>query len=395
MPGRAVSRSGAIAVAVAAVLGLALLYYLRTLVLPFMLALFLAYLVSPLVDQLERAGVGRAAASGIVLASLLAGVVAGGVLLLPALGREVGRVVAQVPSGTSPVGWLTGWTTGMMPGPWRGLAGQLNAGMERWMREFTSRVVASGGELASMAYALLFVPFIAYYFLLDRGRLGLGVLRRLPPPWRPHVAVLGAEIGTTLAGFVRGQVLVSALVGVATALAMAALRVPFPLLVGVLAGLLDVIPYFGPVIAAVPAVVAGFSVSSWTPVFVVLTFFAIHQLESVFLVPRVMGSLTGLHPLAVLAAILAGEQVLGLTGMLLAVPAAACLRILVDHWTLRRGTGGEPGAVAGADGTRQAGKASSGRVDKLGSHGYDGEDSVQGRGRGDTPAAVRETRCDD
>jgi len=381
---RVIPRWGAVAALL--LLGLALLFYLRALLMPFLLALLISYLVQPLVDQLHRGGLDRSIAAAVVLLALLTGAVLAGMLVLPAVGREFGRVVQQVPLHGTPAGLLTGLTERVLPGGWWGLAGLVNAEMQRWSKELVHRAVDAGSNLLTIAYTLLFAPFIAYYLLLDGDRLRAGVLRRLTPGWRVHVAVLSREIGSMLAGFVRGQLVVSVVVGGVTAVAMSLLHIPYPLLIGILAGLLDVIPYFGPLIAAIPAVAAGFSVSALTPLWVVLTFLVIHQLESVWLVPRVMGNLTGLHPLAVLGAILVGERVLGLTGMLLAVPATAIGRILLDYWLLPPAQEampvGQPGLPFGGQSGGQPGGQPGeppGRVDKLDCLGYDGEDSDRDR----------------
>ncbi|MBE3577084.1 MAG: AI-2E family transporter [Limnochordales bacterium] len=371
------------AVAALYLLGLALLFYLRALLLPFLVALLLSYLVQPLVEQLQKGGLKRSVAAAVVLLALMAGAVLAGILVIPAAGRELGRAVQQVPLTGTPAGLLMGWTDRVLPGRWWGLTGMLHAEIQRWSREMVHRAVDASGNLVSVAYTLLLAPFIAYYFLLDAERLREGVLRRLPPGWRGQVRMLSQEVGRMLAGFVRGQLVVSVVVGAVTAAAMYLLRIPYPLVIGLLAGLLDVIPYFGPVLAAIPAVVTGFLVSTWTPVWVVLAFLIIHQLESILLVPRVMGNLTGLHPLAVLGAILVGERVLGLTGMLLAVPVTAIGRILLDHLVappvqtaastrqlpLPLVLEGQPGGPADPPA----------RVDKLDRLGYDGEDSDSDR----------------
>ncbi len=114
-----------------------------------------------------------------------------------------------------------------------------------------------------------------------------------------------------------------------TTAAMALLGVEFALMLGIFAGLAEIIPYFGPIIGAVPAVGLAILKSKWLAVKVAIAFLVIHQLEGNIISPKILGDKVGLHPLVVIFSLLAGGELYGLPGMLLAVPAAAILRVIV------------------------------------------------------------------
>jgi predicted PurR-regulated permease PerM len=132
-----------------------------------------------------------------------------------------------------------------------------------------------------------------------------------------------------LGSFIRGYFLVAAIVGGLTAIAMALLGLEFALMLGIFAGLAELIPYFGPVIGAVPAIGLAVLQSKWLAAKVALAFFVIHQLEGNIISPKILGDKVGLHPLMVIFSLMAGGELYGLAGMLLAVPVAAVLRVVV------------------------------------------------------------------
>jgi len=131
--------------------------------------------------------------------------------------------------------------------------------------------------------------------------------------------------------FIRGHLLVASMVGVLTSLGLALVGVKFYLLLGIIAGIADLIPYFGPIIGAIPAVGLALLNSSQQALYVLLVMVVVQQVENNLLSPKILGDSVGLHPVVVIFVLLAGGHLFGILGMLLAVPLTAILRILVNY----------------------------------------------------------------
>jgi predicted PurR-regulated permease PerM len=185
-------------------------------------------------------------------------------------------------------------------------------------------------------FSLLLAPILSFYLLKDLDKLRAGMRRILPKRERLGALDLLAEIDAAISGFIRGQLIVAALVGLMVIVALALLKVRFAVILGIFAGITDVIPYFGPLIGAIPAVAVAAVTSPIDSLKVLAAILTIQQIESQVLSPRIIGSHVGLHPLAVVFALLTGFELFGLVGMIAAVPIAAVVRVLISRWLLTR-----------------------------------------------------------
>jgi predicted PurR-regulated permease PerM len=179
----------------------------------------------------------------------------------------------------------------------------------------------------SRALYLVLAPFLAYYLLRDAEVVSRAVLSLIPLHFRDEALGLLSRLNRVGIGFIRGQIIVSAIVGLMVTIGLAVLGIKYAVLIGVVAGIFDVVPYFGPLIGGVPAVILGLLRSPSTAVWAAVWIFVVHQIEGVFLQPRIMGEHVGLHPLAIVFAILAGGDLFGIWGMLVAVPVAAVVKV--------------------------------------------------------------------
>lgn len=311
------------------------LYLVRRALPPFLGALALVYLLNPAVTWLEKRGLGRTAAIVAVYAGGAA--VATGLLVvyLPRLLTEMGMAAAQLPAYAERVSRWASDLQERLAAPWMPAALRValddmlqgaQGAMVSDARETARSVVNSAPVLAS----LLLSPFLAFFLLRDLEAIKAWLYCLVP--W--HLGEKGwqvvAEVDRAVGGFFRGQVTVAALVGLLVAAAMFLLGMPFPLLLGLVAGVTELIPYFGPVLGGIPAVLLALTRGPLMAVKVALALGIIQQLEAGFLSPRIVGQRTGLHPAVVAGAVLAGGYLGGLTGMILAVPVAGALRPLVS-----------------------------------------------------------------
>jgi predicted PurR-regulated permease PerM len=204
--------------------------------------------------------------------------------------------------------------------------------------EYTSRAIEflEGAALSifELLFSIVLVVVVSIYMLLDMGRLSAAVDRRFPP--RPDSGSLIPRIERALAGYIRGQVLLSLIIGVSAGVGLWVLGIlgwaegmdRYALLFGAWVGAMELIPYLGPWLGAIPPVIYALIVDPVSAIWVTLLFLGIHQIEGHIVVPNVMGSALRLHPLLVIFGLLAGGEIYGLPGIFVALPLLAALRAI-------------------------------------------------------------------
>lgn len=309
------------------------LYLVRDVLTPFVLAAALAYLANPLVTAFERREIPRSLAIILVYAIfiLVAGFTVYG--LIPAWARELNGVLLNLPQMArqlerSTINWLNNLVR--LPGSelLKKLASVAVYRGELLLESISSRALDTLLGFLPRALNLILAPFLAFYLLRDLDIIRANLLSIIPSEQRADVQDILREVNRVLSGFLRGQIIVSAFVGGFIALALLILEINYALLIGAFAGLFDIIPYFGPIIGGIPAVALALLKSPTTALWVLLVIVLAHQVEGMVLQPRIVGGHVGLHPLTVIFAILAGGKLLGIWGMLAAVPLAATIKVL-------------------------------------------------------------------
>ena len=189
--------------------------------------------------------------------------------------------------------------------------------------------------LAATLVTVITVLLLPYYLLLEAASLQKGFLHLFDPDSRPRVARISREVTTKAGAWLSGQLLLGGVIGTTATIGLWILGVPYFYVLGLIAGLGEMIPVIGPILAAVPAVFMGLTVSGKTAVFV-LIYFTIQQLvENNVLVPRIMERQVGVSAATVIVALLVGSQLLGILGAVLAVPTAAIIKVLLQEYLER------------------------------------------------------------
>ncbi|WP_324717578.1 AI-2E family transporter [Carboxydochorda subterranea] len=333
----------------AGLVGLALLivvWRLRAVATPFVLALVVAYLLEPLVALLETRQVPRGPAILIVYLALGLLLSLLWVSVVPSVVAEVDNLARRLPSQSQQWNAAIGEMLGRLrlhtlPEVVQNALNAAVGRIEGMLTGFASRLAALLVSTLSQVLNLILTPVLAYYILKDRDRLAEGIVTVIPASVRRRAVELALEIDRTLAAVIRGQLLVSMSIGALVAAGLVLLKVRYALVLGLLAGLLDIVPYFGPVAAGIPIVLLSLANGPWTAVWAVVLLVAANQIEGALLQPRVMSRSSGLHPLVVIAAVLAGAELAGIFGMLLAVPVASVGRTTLLFF-LRPAAGGGP-----------------------------------------------------
>jgi predicted PurR-regulated permease PerM len=185
---------------------------------------------------------------------------------------------------------------------------------------------------ASLGAAFVIVPILAAYMLLDASNVRRQILGLFPARRRAKVHVIIDELDGVIGGFIRGQLIDGAIVGLMIFVMLMATHVPYALLIGIAAGILNFIPYAGAVIGFVPSVILALAYNGpGNALLVALLFAVIQQIDGNFVAPKVLKDNVGLSPLYIILAILVGSELFGLAGTFLAVPVAAMLRVLREQ----------------------------------------------------------------
>jgi predicted PurR-regulated permease PerM len=333
-----------------------ILYLGRSALGPFILGLFLVYLLDPAVTFLQRRGrLPRWVAIFAVYAAIVVGLVLVIRLTLPPLIEQLSRLIAQLPV------LLQLWIAGLE----EAIAGlellpesvrrELIETLERFSESITSgeagssigdfldplQLFAFAGPLARVVtafFAYLVIPIFVFYLLKDRAALVEAAKRAMPDEWEPDARSIATIVDQVFARWLRGQLLLGLVVGVATFIGLMILGFfispvfsDFAVLLAIIAGLLELVPIIGPIISAIPMVLIGATVSLEAALAAFLLALLIQQAENNLLVPKIQGDATDLHPAIVIAGIVIGGSIGGILGAILALPVTAAFRDVVRY----------------------------------------------------------------
>ena len=319
-----------------------LVYLLEPILSPFLVGIILAYLGDPLVDRLEKAGLGRTPGAIVVFlgfAVLLIGLL---LVLVPVLFRETARFAQGIPDllrwlqqtlspalislmGVDPFDFQLDTLKSQLADHWHQTGSIVS--------QVLARVTSSGVALLGTLMNIALVPVVAFYMMRDWDIVIVKIQALLPREMVTTVNQLALECDEVLAAFLKGQLLVMALLGTIYAVGLGMIGLDLAILIGLVAGLASIVPYLGFAIGIVAALIAAFyQFQDWLhPGYVVLVFAGGPLLEGTILTPWLVGDKIGLHPVAVIFAILAGGQLFGFIGILLALPLAAVLMVLLRY----------------------------------------------------------------
>jgi predicted PurR-regulated permease PerM len=324
-----------------------LIWLLAPVLTPFVFALLLAWLGDPLVDRLQLRGLSRSVAVAIVFTVMVLLVLLVLMLLVPLLERQIIVLVTSLPHyrdwliGTA-LPWLSA-KTGLQLLDWIDPQRLIELVRTHW-EQAGGFATSALGYLSRSGFVLLgwlanvvVLPVLTFFFLRDWDHLVERIAALVPRDHAATVARLTAESGEVLGGFLRGQLLVMLILGVLYACGLWLDGLDLGILIGLIAGLLTFVPYLGPAAVIILGSLAALvQYGDWQHVAGVGVVFAVGQMvESAWLTPTLVGDRIGLHPAAVIFAVLAGGQLFGFLGMLLALPVAAIANVLLRYAHVR------------------------------------------------------------
>jgi len=321
---------------------------IRVIWLPIAFAAGIVFLLEPAVKVFERLRLPRLVGALLAFLVMVAVIVAVGALVWPTVQEQGAELIAQLPDlYVSVVDWIREAAVRLGLDIDELLSQQA---IETWLRDPTNQETiqdllfgfgaGAGVVLRGVAETIAVIglaPVLAIYILVDIKRFQSQGIELTPPRYRPEVAYVGGEVGTAMGSFVRGQLLVALLVGIGSSFGMWAIGLPFWLLIGIIAGFLNLIPFLGPVVGgALAALVALLNGDVWQAVWAVAIMVLVQQIDNHLITPMVQRARVNLSPLVIVLALIIGGALAGLLGVLVAIPVTAAVRIVVGHlWRTR------------------------------------------------------------
>lgn len=318
---------------------IAFLYVFRSILLPFVAGMALAYFLDPVADRLQRIGLSRLWATVVIVAGFLIAFVVLLVILVPVLASQLADFIAGLPALFSRLqGLITSFNPEFISESLgfdiTSLQQSLNAVLQQgagFLTTLFESIWNSGKAIIDIAGLFVVTPVVAFYMLLDWDNMIERIDSWIPRDHVDTVRTIGTDINTAIAGFIRGQGTVCLLLGAIYAIGLTVVGLNFGLLIGLIAGIISFIPYVGSIVGLGIAILVALVQfwPDWIMLLTVAVVFGVGQfIEGNFLQPKLVGDSVGLHPVWLMFALFAFGALFGFVGLLIAVPAAAVVGVL-------------------------------------------------------------------
>ncbi|MCY8465014.1 AI-2E family transporter [Bacillus atrophaeus] len=311
----------------------------KSILIPLIIAIFISYLLLPIIEWLHRSGLPRTLSLLIIYLLFFGGIGYGLYKGVPVLIEQLTDLSESIPRIAETYDGLLlklhdhtdEWPDG------------IHSRMDRFIQrteEFVAKTIE--GTIRSIRFVFDYIliaatiPFLVFYMVKDIDLMKKTVWYLTPKSWRKRGSAFLRDVDDSLGDYIRGQLLVCFLIGLGAGVSFWFFDLPYPLILGLIIGLTNVIPYFGPVIGAVPALLIAMAVSAKAVITVVITILILQFLEGNILSPLIVGRSLKMHPVVIMLALLAGGELAGIIGMIVAVPAAAVLKVMMIHFLRMR-----------------------------------------------------------
>lgn len=314
--------------------------FIKTIALPIILAGICFYLFNPLVDFLERKGVKRII-SILVLYIVIIGALA--IIIssvIPPLKNQVDRLIDNIPELTHDVQHavtnlsnnryveqgLQSANTDLDK-----LSKDTSTHLSKYVSGFSSGIVNFVGTITEIILSVAVLPFILFYLLKDGKNLPNYIVKLLPNRSRSEAKFILADMNHALSAYIRGQIFVAICIGVLLFIGYLIIGLDYALLLAIIAMVTNVVPYLGPIIAIIPAIIIAFITSPFMLVKLAIVWAVVQLLEGKVISPQIMGRSLDIHPITVIFVILTAGNLFGIIGIILAVPGYAVLKVIITH----------------------------------------------------------------
>lgn len=320
-----------------AILVLYFLYLLRDILSPFVLAAILAYAFTPVAKFFQKKGLSWTLAASLTFILVLAFAVGLFFLIIPETISQLRSFIAGLPSYVENMLDVIEALEERYPSfdiskTVEDYLLNLSQNLEFRLSNITENVVSLVSQAVNIIFlGFILTPFILYYFMVDAFKMRRSLVRLFPREKKEDYLFILRKADQAIGGFIRGRLLICLFVGVCVTIGLDLLNIEFALILGVVAGILDIIPYLGPIVGAVPALIFAASKSTLQVLLVGGLFVAINLVEGVFIAPKLMGKEVGIHPITVILALMIGGELFGALGLLVAIPAAGLFKEILYY----------------------------------------------------------------
>ena len=329
----------AIVIAVFAILIFICVYHHKIIAIatPFLMALVLAYIILPVIKQFDQRKVPRKVSILLIYATIIIFASAFVVFIIPELISNAKSLINILPEIISSYqekfnDFLNIIRTSSWSGDLKGVliveiqSGASNA--QGMAMGFLKDIVGSSVKTVYMVFDIMLAMIIAYYLLKDIELFKRMALSLFPTKWKGLIAETVDEINSVLSSFVKGQLLTALVVGIIEVIGLFIVNVKYPLILGLIGGFSNMVPYFGPIIGGVPAVAVALIDSPLKAFYTLVMFFIVQQIDNTIISPRIIERKLGLHPITSIFAVLVGVEFFGILGLLLSVPVTAVIKLV-------------------------------------------------------------------
>lgn len=311
---------------------------------PFIIAAVISYLLNPIVKMFEKKGIRRIFGVLIVYLIFIAIILLLSFVLVPKLIKEISALVVNIPQYSAQMQQLLkkfqdGYVNSGLPESFKDILDDNILMLQSMILDVLQNIANGIIEMFSQLFNIIIVPVIAFYMLKDSEYFKNQFILLLPKAKRMKFIVLLRDIDNVFGKYIRGQIIVASFVGVFTTIALVLIDVKYAFILGIFAGIANIIPYFGPFIGIVPTILFALLDSTTKALYAAGAFILIQQIESGFLTPRIIGRSVGIHPVYVIMSLIVGGRLMGVLGLVVAVPVLAAIKLTLRH-VLRDRQGG-------------------------------------------------------
>ncbi|MFW6257101.1 MAG: AI-2E family transporter [Bacillota bacterium] len=311
------------------------IYQIKVVLIPFMFGIILAYLFNPFIILMEDRNFSRRGAILLLSIILFNIIFIAGLFLFPLLLEELQKLAQTIPEYIN----IIDRTVSNLSEQYQQLTFPplIKDSFDRVLTDVEKTAVNYIHQFTEMLFislpvilSLFISPVITYYLLKDKENIKETLAHYIPLNDENFCYQMLEEINHIFVNYLRGQVWISIIVAFLIGLGLLLMKVKFFIIFALLAGITNVVPYFGPILGGLPVVFVTFLVSPLRSVGVIILYILVQQLESILITPRIMSENVGLHPLTIIFALLAGAELLGIWGLLLGIPAAASMKVILS-----------------------------------------------------------------
>lgn len=301
---------------------------------PFLVAVIISYLLNPVVNLLATRGVPRSVAVLLIYSLFISAIAIVLTNLVPLFNAQLGELAEHLPEWNRRVqSWIDQYNHSK-----DSLPDSVRLGVEKSLDRLESAITDGVGNLMdslgttlNQLFLVLIIPFLAFYMLKDVDVIGKAVITLLPVRRRKDVLHLFRDVDEALGNYIRGQLLVCLGVGIMAYVGYLIIDLPYALILALLVGIFNVIPYLGPFFGAIPALLVALSISPEKVVAVIVVNLLVQMLEGNILSPQIVGKTLHMHPLFIIFSLLVGGEMGGIIGLILAVPFFAVAKVILEH----------------------------------------------------------------